>query len=39
MQTNTSFTRGRILAPLLRFAVPVLGALILQAMYGQWIFG
>jgi len=34
MQTNTSFTRGRILAPLLRFALPVLGALILQAMYG-----
>ena len=34
MQTNTTFTRGRILAPLLRFALPVLGALILQAMYG-----
>ena len=34
MQANTSFTRGRILAPLLRFALPVLGALILQAMYG-----
>lgn len=34
MQTNTSFTRGRILAPLLKFALPVLGALILQAMYG-----
>lgn len=34
MQTNHSFTRGRILAPLLKFALPVLGALILQAMYG-----
>lgn len=34
MQTNTNFVRGRILAPLLRFALPVLGALILQAMYG-----
>ena len=34
MQSNTTFTRGRILAPLLRFALPVLGALILQAMYG-----
>ena len=34
MQNTTSFTRGRILSPLLRFAIPVLGALILQAMYG-----
>ena len=34
MQTESNFTRGRILAPLLRFAMPVLGALILQAMYG-----
>ena len=34
MQKNTGFTQGRILAPLLKFAVPVLGALILQAMYG-----
>ena len=34
MQKNTGFTHGRILAPLLKFAVPVLGALILQAMYG-----
>ena len=25
MQTNTTFTRGRILAPLLKFALPVLG--------------
>ena len=34
MQTESNFTRGKILAPLLRFAIPVLGALILQAMYG-----
>ena len=34
MQNTNSFTRGRILAPLLKFALPVLGALILQAMYG-----
>ena len=34
MQTDSNFTRGRILAPLLHFAIPVLGALILQAMYG-----
>ena len=34
MQTESNFVQGRILAPLLRFAIPVLGALILQAMYG-----
>ena len=34
MQDQSNFTRGRILAPLLRFAIPVLGALVLQAMYG-----
>lgn len=34
MQTNTRFTQGRILTPLLKFALPVLGALVLQAMYG-----
>ena len=34
MQRNTAFTRGPILSPLLKFALPVLGALILQAMYG-----
>ena len=34
MHTESNFTRGRILAPLLKFALPVLGALILQAMYG-----
>ena len=34
MQKTTSFTCGPILSPLLKFALPVLGALILQAMYG-----
>lgn len=34
MQKNTSFTEGPILSTLLRFALPVLGAMILQAMYG-----
>ena len=29
-----SFTKGPILSPLLRFTVPVLAALFLQAMYG-----
>lgn len=31
---NLDFTRGKIVAPLLEFAVPVLLALFLQAMYG-----
>ena len=31
---NTSFTEGKIMQPLLLFAVPVLLALFLQAMYG-----
>ena len=34
MTLDTTFTRGRILPRLLKFAVPILGALILQAMYG-----
>ena len=34
MQSENNFTQGKILAPLLRFALPVLGALVLQAMYG-----
>ena len=34
MQATGNFTEGRILPKLLRFAVPILGALILQAMYG-----
>ena len=34
MQKNTPFTQGKIFAPLIKFVFPVLGALILQAMYG-----
>ena len=33
MKKNTSFTEGKIMQPLLLFAVPVLLALFLQAMY------
>lgn len=34
MSQNHNFTEGSILGPLLRFALPVLFALFLQAMYG-----
>lgn len=34
MKTETSFTEGKILQPLILFAFPVLLALFLQAMYG-----
>lgn len=34
MQKETHFTEGRILGPLMAFALPVLFALFLQAMYG-----
>ena len=34
MTRQTSFTTGPILSTLLRFVLPVLGAMILQAMYG-----
>ena len=34
MQDRQSFTEGPIVSKLVRFALPVLGALILQAMYG-----
>lgn len=34
METKNAFTEGKILSPLLRFAVPVLLALFLQATYG-----
>lgn len=34
MKGHLDFTQGRILSPLLRFALPVLFALFLQAMYG-----
>ena len=34
MEINNTFTQGRILKPLILFALPVLLALFLQAMYG-----
>lgn len=34
MEITHDFTKGRILGPLVAFAVPVLFALFLQAMYG-----
>ncbi|MBD5467724.1 MAG: MATE family efflux transporter [Lachnospiraceae bacterium] len=34
MKDNLNFTQGKIVTPLLRFAMPVLFALFLQAMYG-----
>ncbi len=34
MNEKTNFTQGRIVMPLLRFALPVMFALFLQAMYG-----
>ena len=35
MKKIESFTEGRILAPLLKFATPVMLALMLQALYGS----
>ena len=34
MSNKNSFTEGKILSPLLLFAVPVLGSMILQSLYG-----
>lgn len=34
MKTSQSFTQGKILSPLIRFALPVLFAIFLQTMYG-----
>jgi putative MATE family efflux protein len=34
MDTNYSFTEGKIFSPLLRFTIPVLLAIFLQTMYG-----
>ena len=34
MKQTQDFTEGRIFAPLIRFALPVLLALFLQTMYG-----
>ena len=33
-ENNNDFTQGSIVSKLLRFMIPILGALILQAMYG-----
>ena len=32
--SKNDFTQGRIFSPLLRFSLPVLGAMVLQALYG-----
>lgn len=32
--TDNNFTEGRILSKLFKFMIPILGALVLQAMYG-----
>ena len=34
MKTTQNFTEGKILSPLVRFALPVLLAIFLQTMYG-----
>lgn len=34
MKETQSFTEGKIFSPLIRFALPVLFALLLQTMYG-----
>lgn len=34
MNQTQNFTEGKIFSPLIRFAIPVLLALFLQAMYG-----
>jgi len=34
MSKNIDFTKGKIVGPLVKFAIPIFGALILQAMYG-----
>lgn len=42
MQRSRSFTEGKIFSPLICFALPVLAALFLQAMYGAvdlWVVG
>lgn len=38
MNKEHNFTEGKIIAPLLRFMLPVLAALFLQAMYGAVMF-
>lgn len=38
MSEGGKLTEGKIFAPLIRFAMPVLFALLLQAMYGAYVF-
>lgn len=33
-QLSSGFTEGKILSPLIKFMIPIVGALLLQAMYG-----
>ena len=37
MNDKQDFTRGNIPAKMIQFMFPILGALILQAMYSGWI--
>ena len=42
MDEKFDFTRGSILGKMIKFMVPVFGALVLQAMYGavdMWVVG
>ena len=42
IRTANTFTSGPLFAPIIRFALPVLGALILQSLYGAvdlWVVG
>ena len=34
MENTNHFTRGKVLSPLIRFALPILFAIFLQTMYG-----
>ncbi|MEG1981289.1 MAG: MATE family efflux transporter, partial [Clostridia bacterium] len=34
MKQSTNFTEGKILLPLIKFSIPILLAVFLQAMYG-----
>ena len=34
MENNNGFTEGKVLSPLIRFALPILFAIFLQTMYG-----
>lgn len=34
IKMSSGFTEGKILSPLIKFMIPIMGALFLQAMYG-----